>query len=235
LCACVLLSSCAGEPAVPPPSTPSPFVCALPRTDDDVAYDAWFASVDVVASDTTIATDLLDALTKDTIAWMIDVPRGDALVVSDTLLGRAVTAAMTAGTDDERLLRLQQGIARLDACQKKHPPTLQEFRDMVDAFDVGAGETITSMVKPAGTRTVVRDADVGAFVSVTDDDTEIILSDRRRDGALEFLRYASDGTLSRTTTFAVLSPDAQAVPVVCMQCHRAPSGGFVDVSPRFPR
>jgi hypothetical protein len=94
---------------------------------------------------------------------------------------------------------------------------------------------------------VWRSAPAGAFVaqSLVDGDgsddgsggdvreTEVILSDRRRDGALDFVTYDAAGDRARVSRFLDEQGQTETrdAPLSCLQCHRT-DRGFVEVTPR---
>ena len=83
-------------------------------------------------------------------------------------------------------------------------------------------------------RRITRSASAGAFIAETlraDDtvrETEILLTDRRADGHIDFLEYGSDGTLRSASEFTTSTGGLTvgAVPYTCIACHK-----YADVTP----
>lgn len=249
------LAACA--PDAPPAEPPVPVDgCAalgagalvIAGIESAPGYDEELAALDLPALPPSISLAALAAFEKDLVLYMLDEPALDAVDRDRALttpLGRAVLASFAkaaaagaiAGID---VGFLRRGLHRFYACGRGFPLTLAEFNaTVVDVSAMVVGETVDSRVKglPRRMRRSVVD---GAFVAETlvatpegerVRETEILLTDRRNDGAIEFIEYDAAGDLRSASSFAS-STGAQsvgAVPFTCMACH-----GTRDVTPASP-
>jgi hypothetical protein len=198
-----------------------------PNDINDISDEEWSARL----QNPTPPPPTGDAFVDQAVAWM--VARPDA---------RALVQAAGAITDDGEVsvTRLRAALMRFDACSKRHPTTLDEFRAQwwdertlrTDEFEIVASSPKQQR------RRIGREASAGVFLAQTLDDadnvleTEILLTDQRPDGALEFLAYDEDGVLRATSPFPVDGVTTELpAPFVCMQCHRSETRGFVEVHP----
>lgn len=205
-----------------------------PGYDDELDIDAAPASL-----------PLPDAgLQRDVVLYMLErdsfdaseptaIDRDDALAAGP--LGRAVVGAFAQGDGELDFAFLRRGLHRFYGCDRGFPLTLDAFNDsVVDVASIPEAETIDSDVKDLPRRMRRSSAD-GAFVAETLLDgsvreTEILLTDRRSDGALEFLEYDSNGNLRSASSFATSGGESVgAVPFTCMACH-----GTHNVTPEAP-
>jgi hypothetical protein len=181
-------------------------------------------------------------LQRDLVLYMLELDSFDppAAVVRDDardaagFLGRAVLGAYAHGEGALDFAFLRRGLHRFYACDRGLPLTLADFNErVVDVASIPEGETIDSDVKNLPRR-MRRSAAAGVFVAETllerggaVRETEIILTDRRADGALEFLEYDVNGDLRSASSFATSDGESVgAVPFTCMACH-----GTHDVTP----
>jgi len=174
---------------------------------------------------------LLEGQAIDDTANTVDVGAAAALGPA----GLTVLAAITP-TNDVDVTILRRGLHRFYGCDRAYPTTLPEFIAGVHDWRADPQQTITSTVKGLRRR-ISRNGETGVFVAETlnDDDsvreTEIILTDRRRDGALDFLEYDAGGILRGASRFAAAGGGQTTgpAPFACIACH-----GTDVVSPAPP-
>ena len=183
-------------------------------------------------------------LQRDVVLYMLErdsfdpneptaIDRDDALAAGP--LGRAVVGAFAQGDGELDFAFLRRGLHRFYACDRGLPLTLAAFNEtVVNVASIPEAETIDSDVKDLPRR-MRRSAADGAFVAETLLDgnvreTEILLTDRRGDGAIEFIEYDSNGDLRSASSFATSGGESVgAVPFTCIACH-----GTHNVTPDAP-
>lgn len=251
---CVSCVSCVPTPAPPPLPPPAPVpqadACA-PLSSGDLligglesapGYDDELAALDVDALPATLPLDVT-GLQRDVVLYMLEIDSFDDSeptsidrdAALSTPLGRAVVGAYAKGDGALDFAFLRRGLHRFYACERGLPLTLAEFNErVVDLASIPEAETIDSDVKRLPRR-MRRSGPDGVFVAETllepggaVRETEIIWTDRRRDGAVEFLEYDENGDLRSASTFATSTggESVGAVPFSCMACH-----GTHDVTP----
>ena len=239
------LASCApaapdrdGEPAPAPRSDAlddcaalGPGSLTLTGVEAEADFDAALLAVDVEALPRQLSLSRLSAFQQLLVRYMLDVPES-----IDTIDTRAAVdagplswAAMAAFSPDGASVDtafLRRGLHRLYGCARGFPPTLAEFQALVfDYRAEPAAQVVQSTVKNLPRR-IWRSAERGAFVAETllgdvVHETEIILTDRRRDGRIDFLEYNQGGILVGASTFAAATGGQAvgAVPFACISCH----------------
>ena len=253
----LMLTACTplAAPLAPraPPIPLAPLAACAPQSsgaltiegpESALGYDDELAALDLFSLPPSISLAALADSDRELVRYMLEeaaldnVDRDRAL---QTSLGRAVLAAFAGGANgalDVDLLR--RGLHRFYACQRGFPLTLASFNETI--ADIGAmvvGETVDSRVKglPRRMRRSVVDGMFVAETLVTTGgiqtvrETEILLTDRRTDGAIEFIEYDAAGALRGASSFA-FEAGAQsvgAVPFACIGCH-----GTRDVTPLVP-
>jgi hypothetical protein len=117
----------------------------------------------------------------------------------------------------------RRGLYRYYVCSRGYPVTLEGFKELI-GYPTEFIE-VESIVK-CGPRMKGEDWDNGIFVAeaigTAHGETEILLTGRRADNALEFLVYGPDGRLTNRSPFPVSEDRPVAVmptPWVCMTCH----------------
>jgi hypothetical protein len=219
----MLLISCSAEPPAPPLLTDCVAI------DDNAVIDPRAAVID--------NNDWQQQLEGQTSSPTRDgTLLGDIRVWMDATPASRLSQVAAVAADDEPLLRA--GLQRFDACTKRHPPTLLSFYESIFDFSTEAGDELLSSPK-AARRRIVRSAEFGVFAAMTlgEDDTiqevEVLLTDRRDDGEIEFIAYDADGRLRTSSPFPTADGGVAQLPVPfsCMGCHRAPGRGFVEVHP----
>ncbi len=211
-----------------------------------VGYDAQLASAPLEQLPAELPLDATDPLERAIIAYMLETPSaelGGALdrdaVLGAGPLGEAVALAflvrLQAGIPGVDRAMLRRGLQRFYACAREHPVELAGFLAAVYDFSELPSYDVQSEVKNE-LRRLSGDADAGVWIAQTIVDgqvreTEIVLSDRRTDGALDFVVYDEHGQLMDRSRF--MTPDGTdisgAAPYVCMVCHSTPPQFTVDV------
>lgn len=159
----------------------------------------------------------------------------EAAKASSLLAWSAVAALRDDGVDADASF-LRRGLFRFYACERGFPLTLAGFKETIHDFTTdGVADTVDSRVKGLPRR-IYRNAEAGTFVAETIDndvvrETEIILTDRRRDARIDFLEYDHDGVLVGASRFVGSNgtETTAAVPFGCITCH-----GTDVVSPASP-
>jgi hypothetical protein len=218
---------------------------ALDTVDDAPGYDDALAALDLAALPASITLSSLSQAQHDLVLYMLDLNDADAIdrdTALATPLGRAVLGAFAQSDADGGapgaldFAFLRRGLFRFYACERAFPATLTQFtRDIFDPA-TDTNDVVDSDVKNLRRR-ITRSASAGAFVAETllDDDTvretEVILTDRRHDGHIDFLEYGEDGALRSASQFATGngSDAIGAVPFTCIACHT-----YSNVSPELP-
>jgi hypothetical protein len=216
---------------------------ALTGVEAEAGVDDIVRAVDVAALPATLPLARASAFERLLIAYLLE---GQAIdVANDSVdvaaaadlgpMGLTVLAAIDpVGDVDVAILR--RGLHRFYGCARAFPTTLADFIAGVHDWRSDPQTTAPSTVK-ALRRRIFRNGEVGVFVAETlrDDDsvreTEIILTDGRRDGALDFLEYDADGILRGASRFAAAGggQTTGASPFACIACH-----GTDVVSPAPP-
>lgn len=211
--------------------------------ESDPSYDDDLAALDdaIAALPDELALGVV-GLQRDIVLYMLELDAFDeaapaSISKSAALdagpLGRAVVAAFAASGDASLdFVFLRRGLHRFYACDRGLPLTLADFNaNIVDVATLAEGETVDSDVKGLPRR-MRRSAFDGVFVAETllvDDatgdvsvrETEILMTDRRRDGAIDFLEYDGTGNLRSASSFATSAggDSVGSVPFTCMACH----------------
>ena len=220
-------------------ATLGPGELLLPESESAGDYDDELAAVDLSVLPPTVSLARLSSDEQVLVRFMLEQREGEvfstAVVGAQGPLARAVLGSFALHNDggvDGAFLR--RGLHRFYACARGFPLTLDAFYDQVSDFRLEEpSQVVDSRVKGLQRR-IRRNGQTGVFVAETllaegvVRETEIILSDRRNDGALDFLEYGQDGRLRSAS--AVLDSSAQevigAVPFACISCHNTR-----DVSP----
>lgn len=251
------LASCKPETVYTDPEGPRAEECAplssgaltiegIEGLDD---YDgALAAALEDTSLPASISLAPLSDFERSLVLYMLDAFELDAIdrdSARERPLGRAVLGAFASGAVDGVVEgvdvgMLRRGLHRFYACDRGFPATLAEFNETIaDVAAMDIGETVDSRVKNLPRRmrrsvvdgVFVAETLVGPGPDQTVRETEIVLTDRRNDGALEFLEYDEAGDLRGASEFASSSgaPSVGSVPFACIACH-----GTRDVTPQSP-
>ena len=200
-------------------------------------FDAELAAVDLAALPDPVDISGLPDLFRAFIAYALGIPGADlgpSLEIEATLergpLGEVVLASLArdnpAGLDFEFFRR---GFHRYYTCSQAYPLTLDGFYAEYWDFSDASGSIIDASPAKCGPREVLANPTEGIHVARTvvgDDirETEIILSGRRDDGALDFLVYDAAGDLTDRSEFPTMggTPIIAASPFTCLTCHVDP-------------
>lgn len=248
--ACLAGFACAPPPRPIPPTPPTPATppgtdeCAAASTgglvidglEGEAGYDEALAALDPASLPEELPLDVT-GLQRDIVLYMLERdsfdPESPASIVRDEAqargaLGVAVLGAYAAGDGALDFAFLRRGLHRFYACDRGFPLTLRDFNArVVDVSAIPEAETVDSDVKGLPRR-MRRSGPDGVFVAETlvaaggpVRETEIILTDRRQDGAIEFIEYDEDGNLRSASSFATSTggESVGAVPFTCMACH----------------
>jgi len=204
-------------------------------------FDAALLAVDISALPRQVTLSQLSTFQQLLVRYMLDVP--PSINVVDTAaaaaagpLSYAAVAAFSADGTTVDTAFLRRGLHRFYGCAQAFPTTLAAFHsDVHDYRQEEPAQVVNSTVKDLPRR-IWRNAEVGVFVAETllgdvVRETEIILTDRRNDGTIDFLEYNQAGILVGASTFAAAGGGQAtgAVPFACLTCH-----GTNSVSPPPP-
>jgi len=191
---------------------------------DGVDYDSIASELDISA---------LAAFYRGGIAFALEISPGalgDTLLKQEVLerghLGRVVLASLD--TDDETgmdYLLFRQGLQRYYNCSRGFPLSLDGFERVYGA--IPDEYTDVNSAAKCATRRLRLSPSTGVFVaeSLWENEvreTEILLTDNRTDGQLDFLVYGVDGVLTDRSQFPTLGGGPHLVtsaPYTCMTCH----------------
>jgi hypothetical protein len=209
----------------------------------EAGFDDVVRAVDVATLPATLPLSQASAFERLLIGYLLE---GEAIDdVNNTVdvagaaaagpMGLTVLAAIDPSGDVD-VTTLRRGLHRFYGCARAFPTTLSGFLADVHDWRDDPQQTIASTVKGLRRR-IFRDGAAGVFVAETlnDDDsvreTEIIITDARRDGALDFLEYDASGVLRGASRFAAAGGGQTTgpAPFACIACH-----GTDVVSPAPP-
>lgn len=215
----------------------------LTGVEAEAGFDDVIRAVDVGALPATLPLAEASTFERLLIGYLLE---GEAIDdASDTVdvaaaaaagpMGLTVLAAI-APTGEVDVTVLRRGLHRYYGCARAFPTTLAGFLADVHDWQADPQQTLPSTVKGLRRR-IFRNGAAGVFVAETlnDDDsvreTEIILTDARRDGALDFLEYDVEGILRGASRFAAAGGGQTTgpSPFACVACH-----GTDVVSPAPP-
>jgi len=155
-------------------------------------------------------------------------------------MGRAFFAAAARGQDGGLSVPfLRRGLYYHYACSRPLPASLDELRARYGDYQTWPDETIDCSKPKNGPRRIHSNATQGVYVSETLVDggireTEVIFTQLRTDGQLDFAAYTPDGHLTDRSTFATTGGGTvtAAAPYICMSCHlNSATGGFSVLRP----
>ena len=160
-------------------------------------------------------------------------------------LGEVTAAALIRGREmnglDFDIGFFRQGLFRYYTCSKKFPLTFDEFQQTT--FDISDADSVTlDSAAKCTKRRVFRNDPLRLSIAQTISDgevreTEIILTDNRRDSQLDFVTYGADGQLVDRSQFPTHggTTAVAAAPSVCLTCHVAEStAGTLSYENMFP-
>ncbi len=210
---------------------------ASPVVDHDPTIEARLDEVDYAALDEEIDISGLAAFYRGGIAFALEIEPaelGASLSRDETLaqghLGRVILASLAEqvpGGMDYTLFR--QGLQRYYTCSRGFPMTLEGFAQVYGEIPEDYTD-IDSMAK-CNTRRLRLSPETGVYVAESlwegeVRETEILLTDNRSDGQIDFLVYGSDGVLTDRSQFPTIGGGTHLVtssPYTCMTCHMNPS------------
>ena len=120
---------------------------------------------------------------------------------------------------------LRRGLYHFYHCDRGYPERLQDFVAMYGDYRTWSTAFIESSRPKVHPRRIWQNDDVGVYVAETIEDgevseIEIILSNHRADGALDFLAYLPNGQLVSRGKFKTGSePVFGPSPYTCLACH----------------
>lgn len=215
----------------------------LTGVEAEPGFDDVVRAVDVATLPPTLPLARASAFERLLVAYLLEGQAiddaNDAVDVAAAAelgpMGLTVLAAIDP-TGDIDVTILRRGLHRFYGCDRAFPTTLAGFIADVHDWRADPQQTAPSTVKSLRRR-IFRNGAAGVFVAETlnDDDsvreTEIILTDARRDGALDFLEYDAGGILRGASRFAAAGGGQTTgpAPFACIACH-----GTDVVSPAPP-
>ncbi|MBJ94095.1 MAG: hypothetical protein CMP23_06395 [Rickettsiales bacterium] len=158
------------------------------------------------------------------------------------VLGEVVLASI-ARSDNPDWLDLdffRRGLQHYYTCSKGFPTTLAGFESELLAFSGRQGTVVDSVAK-CTERRLIAAPESGIYVSQTlfegvVEETEIVLTDWRNDGQLDFVVYDAEGRLTDRSLFPSLggTPAVMGAPYSCMSCHFNVTDEVWSYDLRFP-
>jgi hypothetical protein len=193
-----------------------------------------------------MSTELLSDLELAILAYALDLPQAEISPmlhvdqVPDTPLGLGVLASFAqTEAPDLDLEFLRRVLHRYYACDRGLPPTRSAFIAELGDYRDFSARTVSQSILKGVARTLYEDAGLGIYVAESTDpetgelETDIILTDSRADGALEFLSYGIDG--AATDRIGMVQGSGVSVvpaPLACAMCHRSlVDNTFTQVDP----
>lgn len=202
------------------------------------------AAADIGSLPARLTTDGLYAMDSAALAYALETP--EALIIPELErwrianagpeLGHGVLASFAvngAQTLDRNMLR--RVLHRYYACDRSHPRTLADFRVTYGDYLTFERRELSESVPKRSERTLFEDPEAGVYVAESLDsqgrrETEVILENHRRDGALDFLVYDHAGQLRDRAPLAMGSAKTVLpAPYACMMCHRNLTTNRIDV------
>jgi hypothetical protein len=201
--------------------------------DHNPGIDAILDAVDYDSIDAELDISSLAAFYRGGIAFALEIEPGalgDTLLKDDVLeqghMGRVVLASLA--TDDETgmdYMVFRQGLQRYYTCSRGFPLSLEGFERIYGV--IPSEYTDVDSVAKCATRRLRLAPSIGIYVAESlwegeVRETEILLTDNRTDGQLDFLVYGADGILTDRSQFPTLGGGPHLVtsaPYTCMTCH----------------
>lgn len=212
--------------------------------DGDPRFADAFANADYSVLGDTVTFD--DGFTTSAVAWGLNIPvdgLSGPVRVDDLralgIMGDVVAAAFTFTPGELDFTFFRQGLQRYAACDRQWPLTLDGFKAVYgDPVADNEAAIIDSFPKRPHQRRLWQKPDAGLWLAETFEngvvkETEIVMSGRRNDGALDFIVYDDEGKLSNASRFGTNGATTLhlAAPYACLACHADDSFGFTVVSP----
>jgi len=208
---------------------------ASPVMDHNPAVVEAIAAVDFEAMDAEIDISGLAAFYRGGIAYALEIAPTELAgtlnrdaALAHGHLGRVVLASLaeTPGTMDYMLFR--QGLQRYYTCSKGFPMTLEGFQQVYG--EIAEDYTDVDSKAKCNTRRLRLSPETGVYVaeSIWEDEvreTEILLTQHRTDGQIDFVVYGEDGVLTDRSQFPTIGGGEHLVtsaPYTCMTCHMNP-------------
>jgi hypothetical protein len=215
-------------------------------------YDDELAALDLLGLPESLDMSSLNGLERSLIAYMLEWELDsltdrlvrDAVYAVDPM-GLAVLGAFAeakrVGGEGVDLPFLRRGLHRYYQCVREFPLTLADFKKAVYDFDSLTPYDLESFPKNT-TRRLRDDHDAHVYIAQTliDDvvrETEIILGAHRKDGALDFIAYDSEGNLEDRGVFATAAGTniSGASPYTCIACHFEKDPTTFKINVVFPQ
>ena len=177
-----------------------------PVVDYDPEVEAKIDAVDFAAMDEEITIGGLAAFYRGGIAFALEIAPdelGGTLNRDETLakghLGRVVLASLADGPGTMDYTLYRQGLQRYYTCSKGYPMTLEVFERVYGEIPEDYTD-IDSKAKCA-TRRLRLSPETGVYVAESLEEgevreTEILLTENRTDGQIDFVVYGADGVLT---------------------------------------
>jgi hypothetical protein len=196
-------------------------------------------ALDLLSLPETIDISQMDQHERGWVAYTIEISAaeiGDTInrdeAIASGIMGRVMLGSIVVGDGSIDQAFFRRGLNRYYVCSLGYPVTLQGFKELV-GYPTDFIE-VDSLVK-CGPRIKGEDFENGIFVAQAvgdsdDHETEILLTGRRADNALEFLVYGPDDRLTNRSTFPVSEERPSVVmpaPWTCTTCH---SGVILDTN-----
>jgi hypothetical protein len=217
-----------GEPRPGPPLDPG-------AIEAQPGYAAELAALDLTQVPDPFDLGAEDGIRGALINYLLGRAGGTSVTAADLAaagaLGTAVAGAIvksSSGAVDFAFLR--RGLHHFYACARPIPGTLAELAARYGDHRGWPRVEIACSRPKDRPRTIFGDGSAGAYVVETLDgdqvrETEVIFTDLRSDGQLDFAAYTAGGELSDRSTFATGGGGERttAVPFTCITCHGDPS------------
>lgn len=196
------------------------------------------SALDLSSLEDPVDISTLMPMFRGIIAYALEIPPSElpnTLTHEQALqqgkLGEVVLGSLLLGQEDPTGIDFsffRRGFHRYYTCSRAFPVSLTAFQEQFGAYDSSSGSIVDSIAKCGDRRLIHPSSNVYVAESLVDGnvrETEILLTNNRSDGQLDFLVYDAQGQLTNRTQFPTLGNGPHVVtsaPYACMTCHMNP-------------
>lgn len=213
-------------------------------TETQPGYAAELAALDLTTVPDPLDYSTSSAFVREVVNYMLERAAGTSVTHAEALakgeLGRAVLGAAAKGTGGKiDITFLRRGLYAFYSCSRPLPIDLDTFKARYGDYQTWSKTDIGCSAPKNGPRRIWKDDTLGIYVAETlveagVRETEILFTNLRGDGQIDFAPYTADGHLTDRSTFATGSGGTvtSSAPYTCMACHvDTASGTFSDLFP----
>lgn len=207
----------------------------VPMNGDLLEAQAGYAS-ELASVDVSTVADPFDfgrenAFVRSIVNFVLERSSGTSFARSEALarggLGQALLASAARGRDGKLDVPfLRRGLYHDYSCSRAFPQNLAAFKTRFGDYTTWESTTVDCSKPKNGPRRLRRNGDLGVYVAetvVNDEvrETEVLFTNLRRDGHLDFAVYTPGGELTDRSTFATANGGTvtSAAPYTCLSCH----------------